>query len=42
MNDLRAGFHGDLEEVRDSIVRLGATVIELIPRVTAVLLDQDL
>ncbi len=42
MNDLRAGFHGDLEEIRDAIVRLGATVIDLIPRVTAVLLDQDL
>ena len=42
MNDLRAGFHSDLDEVRDSIVRLGATVIDLIPRVTAVLLEQDL
>lgn len=42
MNDLRAGFHGDLEEIRDAIVRLGATVIDLIPRVTAVLLEQDL
>jgi len=42
MSDLRAGFHSDLDDVRDSIVRLGATVIDLIPRVTAVLLEQDL
>ena len=42
MSDLRAGFHSDLDDIRDSLVRLGATVTELIPRVTAVLLDQDL
>ena len=42
MPELRTDFHHDLEEVRDAIVRLGATVIDLIPRVTAVLLEQDL
>ena len=42
MSDLRAGFHSVLDDIRDSLVRLGATVTELIPRVTAVLLDQDL
>jgi phosphate transport system protein len=42
MGELRSVFHNDLDEVRDSIVRLGATVIDLIPRVTAVLLEQDL
>lgn len=42
MPELRTDFHHDLVEIRDAIVRLGATVIDLIPRVTAVLLEQDL
>jgi phosphate transport system protein len=42
MPELRTEFHHDLDEIRDAIVRLGATVIDLIPRVTAVLLEQDL
>ncbi len=42
MNDLRPEFHAELDGVRDEIARLGATVIELIPRVTAILLEQDL
>ncbi len=42
MNDLRPEFHADLEGVRNEIARLGASVIELIPRVTAILLQQDL
>ena len=42
MPELRTDFHHDLDEIRDAIVRLGATVIDLIPRVTAVLLEQDL
>ncbi|MDA0202441.1 MAG: phosphate signaling complex protein PhoU [Actinomycetota bacterium] len=42
MPELRSDFHHDLVEIRDAIVRLGATVIDLIPRVTAVLLEQDL
>ena len=42
MTDLRQNFHRDLEEIRSRIGRLGAFVVELIPRVTEVLLDQDL
>lgn len=40
--DLRGGFHHELEDIRNSIARLGATVVELIPRVTDILLTQDL
>ena len=42
MNDLRKDFHRDLDEIRSLVARLGAFVVELIPRVTDVLLDQDL
>ncbi len=42
MNELRKGFHHDLAAARDELVRLAATVTELIPRGTAVLLDGDL
>ena len=42
MTELRAEFHGDLDDVRNEIALLGATVVELIPRVTAILLQQDL
>lgn len=42
MNDLRREFHADLDAVRDEIARLGASVVELIPRVTGILLQQDL
>jgi phosphate transport system protein len=38
----RLGFHHELEEIGQEIVRLAASVIEAIPRATAVLLDQDL
>lgn len=38
----RLGFHHDLEEVSQEIVRLAASVIEAIPRATAILLEQDL
>lgn len=41
-HDLRSGFHHELDEIRNDIARLGATVVELIPRVTDVLLQQDL
>jgi phosphate transport system protein len=41
-HDLRGDFHADLNEVRNEIARLGASVIELIPRVTGILLQQDL
>jgi phosphate transport system protein len=40
--DLRSEFHKDLDEVRQGVARLSASVTELIPRVTDVLLDQDL
>jgi phosphate transport system protein len=40
--DLRSVFHRDLDEVRQDVARLSASVTELIPRVTDVLLDQDL
>ncbi|MDA2946193.1 MAG: phosphate signaling complex protein PhoU [Actinomycetota bacterium] len=42
MAELRADFHRDLEEIRSLVARLGAFVTELIPRVTGVLLDQDI
>lgn len=42
MNDLRPDFHADLEHVRTEIAQLGASVVELIPRVTNILLQQDL
>lgn len=42
MNDLRQEFHTELEELRSQVARLGAFVVELIPRVTDILLDQDL
>lgn len=35
-------FHEELDELRSSIARLGASVVELIPRVTDILLEQDL
>lgn len=40
--DLRQEFHADLDTVRSDISRLGAYVVELIPRVTDILLQQDL
>jgi phosphate transport system protein len=40
--DLRPEFHGELESIRNEIAWLGASVAELIPRVTEVLLAQDL
>jgi phosphate transport system protein len=40
--DLRTGFHHELEELRSEVARLGSMVVELIPRVTDVLLQQDL
>ena len=42
MDELRKGFHNDLEDARAELVRLAASVTELIPRATAVLLDGDL
>ena len=42
MDELRKGFHQQLEGVRTELVRLAASVIEAIPRATAVLLNGDL
>src|SRR5690606_27251826 len=42
MSELRAGFHQQLEHVRTEVARLGASVVELIPRATDILLQQDL
>lgn len=42
MDEMRKGFHHDLDIARDELVRLAASVIESIPRATAVLLDGDL
>jgi phosphate transport system protein len=38
----RHGFHQELDDIGQEIVSLAASVIEAIPRATAVLLDQDL
>ncbi|MET0323964.1 MAG: phosphate signaling complex protein PhoU, partial [Ilumatobacteraceae bacterium] len=40
--DLRAGFHDELDSIRQAIAKLSAGVTELIPRATQILLDQDL
>jgi phosphate transport system protein len=40
--DLRSEFHHDIESIRNDISRLAATVVELIPRATDILLEQDL
>ncbi|HUG00217.1 MAG TPA: phosphate signaling complex protein PhoU [Ilumatobacter sp.] len=42
MDELRPEFHHDLDTLRSDIARLGASVVELIPRVTDILLQQDL
>lgn len=42
MNDLRQEFHTELGELISGVARLGATIVELIPRVTDILLEQDL
>jgi phosphate transport system protein len=42
VRDLRHGFHEELESLRTEIAGLGASVVELIPRVTDILLEQDL
>jgi phosphate transport system protein len=42
MDELRRGFHAQLDEVRAELARLAAMVIEGISRATLVLLDGDL
>jgi phosphate transport system protein len=41
-DELRRGFHDQLEEIKADVTRMAATVIETIPRATQVLLDGDL
>jgi phosphate transport system protein len=40
--DYRTNFHEELDDLRNQIALLGASVVELIPRVTDILLEQDL
>lgn len=42
MDELRKGFHHELDLVRKGLIRLAAAVIEAIPRATAILLEGDL
>jgi phosphate transport system protein len=42
MDELRRNFHHELDGIRDELIRLTASVTEVIPRATQVLLDQDL
>ncbi|MFM8870598.1 MAG: phosphate signaling complex protein PhoU [Actinomycetota bacterium] len=42
MDELRKGFHHQLDEIREEVARLAAMVIEAVPRATAVLLAGDL
>ena len=42
MDELRKGFHQQLDDVRTDLVRLAASVIEAIPRATSVILNGDL
>lgn len=42
MDELRKGYHHDLDAARAELARLAAFVVELIPRATAVLLEGDL
>jgi phosphate transport system protein len=40
--ELRKGFHHELDDVKIDIVRLGQSVIDAIPRATSVLLESDM
>jgi len=40
--DLRPGFHHELDDIRESIAMLSAGVTEAVPRATEILLTQDL
>lgn len=42
MEEMRKSFHQDLETAKATLVRMAASVTELIPRATQVLLDGDL
>jgi phosphate transport system protein len=40
--ELRKGFHAELDSIRSDTIRLAARLVEMIPRGTSVLLDDDL
>lgn len=40
--ELRKGFHEDLNDIRNEVVRMAAAVTDSVPRATGILLDQDL
>jgi phosphate transport system protein len=40
--EARKNFHRELDEVRQELVRISASIVESIPRATATLLEQDL
>lgn len=42
MDELRKTFHDELNAIREQVIRLGATIVEVIPRATAALLSNDL
>jgi len=42
VEELRSNFHKEIEEIRQEVLSLGRSVIEAIPRATAVLLTGDL
>ena len=42
MEELRSTFHKEIDEIRHEVVVLGKSVIDAIPRATAVLLSGDL
>jgi phosphate transport system protein len=42
MDEIRRGFHHELEEIRQEMINLAAGVVERIPRGTQALLDGDL
>ena len=42
MNDVRARFHEDLEHIRKQVSSIGAYIVELIPKVTDIMLSSDL
>jgi len=42
MNDVRARFHEDLEHIRKQVSTIGAYIVELIPRVTDIMLSSNL
>jgi phosphate transport system protein len=42
VEELRSTFHKEIEEIRQDVLTLGKSVIEAIPRATAVLLNSDL